>query len=262
MRYPTVGPWWVTLAARIVADPIVTASSGASWNVRFEGTSSSRTGNNGGERYIEIRSARCCTGDVGPQIWMSRPGREQRAEEAEALEMIEVEVGEQDVQLDAEGLPASPRRGVASPYPRRAPASARSKAAPRRTRCCRRTSRCRRRAPRPSPGIPRCGLPSGAVFVRARRSQNTEKTPCISPLVPNSGYAVFSTAMRSPVYVVTMSDWCAGLRSKYALPAGESRRRIGSPSGVVSSRAAPNSPDGISPISANGFPRSAAAASL
>jgi len=40
--------------------------------------------------------------------------------------------------------------------------------------------------------------------------------------------------------------------------AGESRRRIGSPSGVVSCRASPNSPDGISPSSEKGFPSKSA----
>ena len=105
MRYPTVGPWWVTFAARIVAEPMAIGSSDASWKVTCEGTSSRRTGNSGGERYMAIRSDRCCTGEVGPHMWMSRPGEEQRAEEPEALQMIEVEMGEQDMQLGSEDRP-------------------------------------------------------------------------------------------------------------------------------------------------------------
>ena len=41
---------------------------GAFWNVVFDERSSSRTGNSGGDRYIEMRSDRSCTGDEGPQM--------------------------------------------------------------------------------------------------------------------------------------------------------------------------------------------------
>ena len=49
-----------------------------------------------------MRSARCCTGDVGPQMWMSRPGANNGPEEAEALQVVHVQVREHDVQLDGE----------------------------------------------------------------------------------------------------------------------------------------------------------------
>src|SRR5919108_3859252 len=56
IRYPTVGPRWTIGRAVTVADPIVHGSPGASWSATVAGTSPSRTGNSGGERYREIRS--------------------------------------------------------------------------------------------------------------------------------------------------------------------------------------------------------------
>ena len=59
----------------------------------------------------------------------------------------------------------------------------------------------------------------------ASPSQNTAITPCMSPVVANSGYAVASNGRRTPSKVVAMTDACAGRCWKNAMPAGELRRR-------------------------------------
>ena len=61
------------------------------------GTSASRTGNSGGDRYCEILSESVRVGEGGPQMWSSVPRIPQRREEPEALEVIEVQVAQQDV---------------------------------------------------------------------------------------------------------------------------------------------------------------------
>ena len=100
---------------------------------------------------------------------------------------------------------------------------------------------------RPIPDIPRLGLASAlAVLWRAPPRTPPRRRASRRPRRSN-GYAVASNERRTPLYAVAMRVLCAGRRSKNAMPAGESRRRIGSPSGVLSCRASPNSPAGISP---------------
>ena len=57
----------------IVAEPSGPLGSGASWRWTRAGTSASRTGNSGGERYCESDPDRERVGDGGPQMWSSVP---------------------------------------------------------------------------------------------------------------------------------------------------------------------------------------------
>ena len=82
--------------------------------------------------------------------------------------------------------------------------------------CCRRSASCRDRAPRPSRDNP------STAYLHAFASQNTVSTPCISPVRPNSGYAV--TSMRPFVAFESRGDHLPmrGL----ALEERDARRRV------------------------------------
>ena len=85
-------------------------------------------------------------------------GRPDRPEHAEALEVVDVQVREQQVDPGHVLAQQLGRRAVAPRCRRRARSLRPRRPAPRRTTCCRRTGSSRGRARRSTRGTPRCGL--------------------------------------------------------------------------------------------------------
>ena len=136
-------------------------------------------------------------------------GREQRAEEAEPLQVVHVQVREHDVELDRQVVlhrdAERPHTGARVEH-QRVPALEPDLDTRRVAAVLHRVGAGRRDRTATAPHAGEHQPWSSA----AATSQNTATTPCISPVAPSNGYAVASYMRRTPLYAVAITVWCAG----------------------------------------------------
>ena len=167
-----------------------------------------------------------CTGDAGPHRCTSSAGLEQRPEEAEALQVVEVKVRQQDVDLASVGRGSSRRREGACRCRRRGRAGARSPARPDAARVAavaHRVGPGRRERTTTTPHA--CAHQRSPL--RSSSGQNTVTTPCSAPARrtrDTRSRQLLGGCRRTRSH---RTRRCAGRRWKNATPAGESAPDIG-----------------------------------